>query len=392
MHATKVPKYRHQKVKGHDYAFVDLNGVRRYLGEYDSPESKNSYDRLIAEWLETGRSKIAAPALSTKPKEASVLELCGRFWEHVENYYRKPDGTATSEQDIFRQVIRTIKQLYAGLRVSEFGPRALKAVRQQFIERKICRDTANKYTSRVKSVFKWGVEQELVPPSVWHGLQAVAGLRRGRCEAPESEGVEPVQQTHVDAIQPFVSKQVWALIKLQLFTAARPGELVMLRSADIDKSGLIWVYTPKDHKTAHHGKKRCIYIGPKAQEIVAPFMVSRPIGDFLFSPVEAEKERHAEAESHRRPDQKQNACKTKRVIGDHYTTDSYRRCIDRACEKAGVPSWHPNQLRHNAATCVRKEFGLDVAQVILGHGSLSITEIYAELDREKAINAIAKSG
>ncbi|MDB5351654.1 MAG: site-specific recombinase XerD [Planctomycetota bacterium] len=39
---------------------------------------------------------------------------------------------------------------------------------------------------------------------------------------------------------------------------------------------------------------------------------------------------------------------------------------------------------HNAATSLRKEFGLDVARVILGHTSTPTTEIYAELDHEKA--------
>lgn len=32
--------------------------------------------------------------------------------------------------------------------------------------------------------------------------------------------------------------------------------------------------------------------------------------------------------------------------------------------------WHPHQLRHNAGTYIRREFGLDVARVILGHSSM----------------------
>ena len=60
------------------------------------------------------------------------------------------------------------------------------------------------------------------------------------------------------------------------------------------------------------------------------------------------------------------------------------QAIARACKRAGVPRWHPHQLRHNAATWLRKEFGLDVARVILGHSSPVVTEVYAEMDREKA--------
>jgi integrase len=54
--------------------------------------------------------------------------------------------------------------------------------------------------------------------------------------------------------------------------------------------------------------------------------------------------------------------------------------------------WHPHQLRHSAATRLRKEFDLDVARIILGHSSPVVTEIYAELDREKAIAAMERVG
>ena len=57
-----------------------------------------------------------------------------------------------------------------------------------------------------------------------------------------------------------------------------------------------------------------------------------------------------------------------------------------------MPAWHPHQLRHNAATRLRREFGLDVARVILGHGTLMMTDQYAELDREKALAVMAQVG
>jgi integrase len=78
--------------------------------------------------------------------------------------------------------------------------------------------------------------------------------------------------------------------------------------------------------------------------------------------------------------------------GERYTTRSYYHAIRNGCKKAGVPNWHPNQLRHNAATYLRKEFGLDVARVILGHSSSSVTEIYAEVDHAKAISVMEQVG
>ena len=114
--------------------------------------------------------------------------------------------------------------------------------------------------------------------------------------------------------------------------------------------------------------------------------------DYLFSPIQSEQERHAEASTHRRPNQKPDARKTDRSLGEYYTNYSYRRAIARACKKAGIQPWSPNQLRHNAATKVRKEFGLEAAQVILGHSSADITQVNAEVDKAKALKVIREIG
>jgi integrase len=78
--------------------------------------------------------------------------------------------------------------------------------------------------------------------------------------------------------------------------------------------------------------------------------------------------------------------------GDRYTTRAYAHVIARACRRAGVPVWGPNRLRHLAATSLRREFGLDVAQVVLGHASPDTTLIYAEADRERAAEAMLRIG
>ena len=84
--------------------------------------------------------------------------------------------------------------------------------------------------------------------------------------------------------------------------------------------------------------------------------------------------------------------KPRKTPGDHYTTDSYRRAITYGCRKASVPKWHPHQLRHNAATFLRREFGLEIARKVLGHSTASVTEIYAEMDEVKVIDAMERVG
>jgi len=38
---------------------------------------------------------------------------------------------------------------------------------------------------------------------------------------------------------------------------------------------------------------------------------------------------------------------------------SYGRAIARGCEKAAIERWTANQLRHTAATRIRKEYGIE---------------------------------
>ena len=57
-----------------------------------------------------------------------------------------------------------------------------------------------------------------------------------------------------------------------------------------------------------------------------------------------------------------------------------------------IPRWTIYQIRHSAATRLRKEHGLDVARAILGHGKLDTTVIYAEQDATVAHCAMEKSG
>ncbi len=109
----------------------------------------------------------------------AVTNVVAAFWRHAEGYYRKPDGTPTSELGTFRQALRPLRQLYGHTSALAFGPVALKALRQKMIETGWRRKTINKQISRIRSVFKWAASEELVPGSLYHALQTVAGLRVG---------------------------------------------------------------------------------------------------------------------------------------------------------------------------------------------------------------------
>src|SRR5690606_18558207 len=162
---------------------------------------------------------------------------------------------------------------------------------------------------------------------------------------------------------PHVSRQVWALVQLQLLTAARPGELLPLRAIDIVTRGPVWTYEPARHKNAHRGHSRTIYFGPRAQAVLRPSLDERPLQAPLFSPKAAEDERRAKLFAERvtplscgnRPGTNRRRS-PKREPGEVYTLSTYRRAIQRACERANVPAWSPHRLRHSAATKLREEF------------------------------------
>jgi integrase len=322
------------------------------------------------------------------------MELISAYFGWAKGYFL--GGSREVEQ--IKYALRPLKSLYGRTTASGFGPLALKAVRQRMIDDGLCRTEINKRVGRVKRVFAWGVENELIPASVFHGLQAVKGLARGRSEARESEPVKPVPEAFVDALEGHVAPQVWAMIQLQRLTGMRPGEVTVMRTCDLDTSGTVWIYTPEKHKTARLGYRRQIYFGPRAQKVLRPWLRTDTQA-YLFQPKEAVAWQLEQRRINRktpiswgnRPGSNRQR-RPKRVASDFYRVGAYGLAITRGCKKAGVPEWHPHQLRHNAATWLRKEFGLDVARVVLGHRSAAVTETYAELDFAKAAEVMGRVG
>jgi integrase len=66
-------------------------------------------------------------------------------------------------------------------------------------------------------------------------------------------------------------------------TGMRPNEVVQMRGRDLNMSGKIWWYRPEHHKLEHMDVERVIPIGPKAQEILRPWLKPE-LAAYLFSP------------------------------------------------------------------------------------------------------------
>ena len=385
-----LPKYRKHRASGQ--AVVTLNGRDFYLGPHGTKASKAQYDVLTGEWLQSGRVPLVDSA-----NEITVVELCARYWKFAKNYYQK-QGKCTGEKPNIKVAIRYLRECYGKTGVTEFGPLSLQAVRQQMVENNLSRSYINAQVGRIKRIFKWGVSEELVPPSVLHGLNSVAGLREGRTEARETAPVLPVDEDVLERTLGHLTAVVADMVRLQRLTGMRPGEVCILRPCDVDRSGDIWLYRPASHKTQHHGRERIVCVGPQAQALLLKYLARSP-EDYCFQPRDSEAKRRASlSETRKTPyscgnrpgtNRKRNP---KKKPGSKYTSASYCRAIQYACKKAGIEKWSPNQLRHAAATEFRREFGLEAAQVLLGHSKADVTQVYAERDLSKGIEAARRIG
>jgi integrase len=258
-----------------------------------------------------------------------------------------------------------------------------------------CGSEINCRIGRVVRMFKWGASEELIPPAVHEALRTVQGLRKGR-SVREKPPVGPVLDEPVMAIRAFVSRQVWAMIELQRLSGMRPGEVVIMWARDLDTSSEVWTYTPSRHKAEHHDKRREVLLGPRAIAVLRPWL--RPDLDaYLFSPAEAMAELQELRRRRRKtPVQPRQVDRSKprpaKRPGADYTVASYLRAMQATCDRAGIASWHPHQLRHAAATEIRKRFGIEAARIILGHEDVRTAQIYAEQDRARGIEVITSIG
>lgn len=422
--SRRIPKLCLHKATGR--AVVRLSGHDVYCGKFGSADAKAQYDKLVIEWFQRGRvlppwvtgvTPDTAPTAGASPVAGlSVAELLLAYKIHTDEYHKN----TSAEREKIRLALRPLRELYALTAASEFGPLALKSVRERMlqaatrtvsvrdekgekvgervIEYRLSRRTINQRIGIVKRLFAWSVENQHVPATVWHGLLAVKGLKKGRSTAKESRIVKPVPEEAVAAVLPLVSAPVRAMIEFQQLTGARSGEVCGMRPCDIDRVGEVWVYRPIRHKNEYreNAQPREIFIGPKAQAVLE-LLLNRDSNMFMFSPHEARAERYRKLREARKtkvqPSQfHRTKARPKKILGAAYNVKSYYHAVRRACQKAGIPLWHPHQLRHSAATMLRREFGIETARIILGHSTAFTTEIYAQTDRESASKAMSKVG
>jgi hypothetical protein len=237
------------------------------LRQFGSAENRQEYQRVLAV-LEAHGGHYPVKHDGKPGRGVTLNELALAFWKHAERYYRIVDGSPSRELEHFECALRPVLDLYGDTLAAEFGPVALKAVRQHLIGKRryrvrlseasdqaerwvpesqmkvdegqalwgedwkpveiirsrpgLSRKVINQRIEHVKRVFAWAVSEELIPAAVHDALVRVAGLRRGHEGTFDHPKVKPVPDADIEQTLPHLAPQVAAMVRLQRLVNARP--------------------------------------------------------------------------------------------------------------------------------------------------------------------------
>lgn len=406
----RIPKYRRHKASGRAVLqYKPFWGEQRFYlpGAFNSTESLDAYEQWRTKIVEdirkrTAETKSAAPR---RPHgRSTVNELLYAFLDYSETHHGA-DGK--KEHRHLCAAARPLKSAHGQTHLCDFGPLALKHVRQAMIDLGWSRQHTNRQVGRVRRIFRWAVENEWCDASVLAALQVVGGLRKGKTKAREAPPVTAVAWSVVERVLPYLQPVVRAMVEVQYLTGMRADELVGMRPCEIARDGNVWLYCPADHKTQWRGLKKYIPIGPKAQAVIAPYWPEDPAA-FVFSPRQALIEK--------------GRVKNLGRIRPQYFTDTFDKALaygflklakaTAAASNGGVASkqhkpagksleawmrdlglehWTPHRLRHTRATMTKERYGVEGAQAQLGN-TLDATELYSEQSVDLAVRIARETG
>jgi len=234
-------------------------------------------------------------------------------------------------------------------------------------EGELSRPYINKLLGYVGQFARWAAEYGLAPASIVQEVDAVRKLRRGAHGATEPERVEPASADLVELVRSQMRPQLRAYLDMMRLTGMRPGEARIMRAGDCELVATdAMVYTPRRHKTAHHGRARYIAIvGPAfdlTNRLIHQVRSSSLYQDaeYLFSP----------DGSGRRP----------------YAEFSIAQAVRKLCDELSVERLRLNQLRHAYASDAyergheRKDIGR-----VLGHSNERTTGIYIHESKRRVV-------
>ena len=328
---------------------------------------------------------------STSVKAATVEDVCAAYCEHAKTYYRRQDGTPTSEVTSIPLSLRPLRDLYADTPVTALTHKDMIRVRDTIIGWGTCsRSTVNFYMARIRRMWTWALDEGLIGAQVKAELSQVQPMKANRTQLREPVPVMPVADEVIERTMAAMPANMADMVRVHRLTGMRPEEVCALNWQHIDTSRTPWVYRPPFFKTQWRGMVRAVLIGPRARQALARYR-DADFDGYPFSPARiiASGIRLANGRNKRckRPPEVMASIPTRRGIRC-WNSGTYVTAIRAYCNHSGAPGWTPNQIRHSFATQVRRDFGIAKAGYLLGHSFGSrITDGYS---REAAVDEIVR--
>ncbi|MEX1015937.1 MAG: hypothetical protein WDZ31_04245 [Phycisphaeraceae bacterium] len=147
-------------------AYVKIDGQRIGLGRWGSDEARETYDRLIAEWLANDRR---LPANTDENEPVPVAEVLTAFWRRARGRY------STAKVSAIKQAIQIPRELYGSEPAESFGPKRLAVVRDQMLAKGWSRGYVNEACGWIRRAFRYGAAHELITSSVCSQLDMLKG-------------------------------------------------------------------------------------------------------------------------------------------------------------------------------------------------------------------------
>ncbi|MCA3009531.1 MAG: tyrosine-type recombinase/integrase [Phycisphaerales bacterium] len=367
-------------------ARVRLSGKVHYLGPWGSAESHARYAELIREWEANGREAIGPRALTAAEATLTVRDLVAQYqgWIVATGRFLK-NGRDTSRRRLTRRVLALFEDFAGAVPVRRLSESLLVQWRDRIEvdHPTLVRATINRWCWLVKDALRWGKSRGLVPKAVWLDCASLPNLKRGECSGRPERGKRARRAVAIEDVERVAAHchpQIAAMMRLQLCTSMRPGDVCLLRWADIDKSGPsgTWVYTVEGAKTEHLGHVTRYLLGSAAQRILEQFP-ALPAA-YIFSPAQRMADRHAAGRRRKEP--------MRRRFNARWNSLAYRLHVVTACAKAGVEVFTPHELRHAAVTSVVNAEGLAAASAAANHRNIATTSRYYHSSSDEKLRAV----
>jgi integrase len=381
------PKDHHGKKR------VWWNGQWHHLGLISEPEVwRAEFARLISLW------SVDPTASPLRPRDYLVVAL-------FEDYLASADSPAGAKQrERIGRVTELLVELHGTTPAAAFGPKEFRAWQRWLCNVPDPKDpgrarfnatSVRDFRNVVKAVWKWAAATERLPAERWQALRAVAPPRRDEARAPKV--VAPADPAAVEKVIPKLPPAFRVVVQLLRRTAARPTEILTIRPGDLDRTGDVWVYTPRRHKGTWRGRPRAIHIGTDEQRVLAPWLDGLGPDDFVFTAARSEKIRSAErwaAKKKKHPSHKTRAEKKRKgqVTTERYTYKALLQGVQRVCRRVGVAPFTSYQLRHLRGTEIRARHGLEAARAVLGQSYKAMADHYTKAADADLAEKVARGG